>query len=292
MTLAPRVVVVHRRTEYDELIARHGTHGQAGFFLRSRGRDLIEVERRHTVQQQALATVSAAVPQDWRRGSVERADLDRFAFADGDVVVAVGQDGLIANVAKYLVDQPVIGISPDGQAGVLATHPPDQLGSLLHSDIGSRVEQRVMVEARADDGQTLTAVNEIYLGHPSHQSARYTLRVADGVERQTSSGLVVGTGTGATGWCRSLWLQRSGPFELPTPTQRRLSWFVREAWPSPTTGTTRTEGLLSDNAELAVTVESDALTAFGDGIETDAITLTWGQTITVQSSSRTLHLLA
>ena len=33
----PRVVLVTRRTEYDELIARHGTRGQADFFLRSRG---------------------------------------------------------------------------------------------------------------------------------------------------------------------------------------------------------------------------------------------------------------
>lgn len=291
MTLAPRVVVVHRRTEYEELIARHGTRGQATFFARSRGGDLGEVERRHIVQHQALATVAAAIPLDWRRGSVERADLDRFAFHDGDIVVAVGQDGLIANVAKYLDEQPVIGICPDDTMGVLATHPPERLAQLLRIDIEAAVQHRVMVEANADDGQTLTAVNEIYLGHASHQSARYTLRLPDNAERQSSSGLVVGTGTGASGWCRSLWLERRSPFDLPTPTEPRLSWFVREAWPSPDTGTTHTEGLLSDTAKLAVTVESDALTAFGDGIETDAITLTWGQTVTFHRAARTLHLL-
>jgi hypothetical protein len=29
MSLAPRAVLVHRTTEYEELLARHGTHGQA-----------------------------------------------------------------------------------------------------------------------------------------------------------------------------------------------------------------------------------------------------------------------
>ena len=46
VSLHPRVVVVHRRTELDELIARHGTRAQAAFFLRTRGRSLEEVEAR------------------------------------------------------------------------------------------------------------------------------------------------------------------------------------------------------------------------------------------------------
>ena len=37
--------------------------------------------------------------------------LARFLFEPGDVVIVVGQDGLVANVAKYLDGQPVIGIN-------------------------------------------------------------------------------------------------------------------------------------------------------------------------------------
>ena len=64
MTPAPRAVVVHRRTELDELLARHGTRGQAEFFLRSRGRGLAEVEQRAEAARAALATVAAAIPAD------------------------------------------------------------------------------------------------------------------------------------------------------------------------------------------------------------------------------------
>src|SRR4051812_4891127 len=102
MALTPRAVLVHRRTELDELLARHGTRGQAAFFLRTRGRDLGEVEARHEAQQAALREVSAAVPTEWRRGLLERTDVSRFLFSPEDVVVVVGQDGLVANTAKYL----------------------------------------------------------------------------------------------------------------------------------------------------------------------------------------------
>ncbi|MGW0584464.1 hypothetical protein ACWD25_53205, partial [Streptomyces sp. NPDC002920] len=111
MSLAPRAVLVHRTTEYEELVARHGTHGQAAFFLGSRGRavDIAEVAERHHRTRRALAEVTAAIPLTWRQSRVERADLDRFLFAPEDVVVVVGQDGLVANVAKYLAGQPVVG---------------------------------------------------------------------------------------------------------------------------------------------------------------------------------------
>src|SRR5207237_7384718 len=112
-TLAPRVVVVSRRSELDQLLATHGTLGAAGYFLAQRGRDLAGVSARHEAQAAALTVVNAAVPPDWRLGEVDRDDLSRFLFGPEDVVVAVGQDGLVANVAKYLDGQPVIGVDPE-----------------------------------------------------------------------------------------------------------------------------------------------------------------------------------
>ena len=109
MSLAPRVVLVYRRTELDELLAHHGTYGQAAFFLSSRGRQIEQVATRHHTQAQTITAVTQAIPVDWRRGTVERGDLSRFLFAEDDIIVAVGQDGLVANVAKYLNGQVVIG---------------------------------------------------------------------------------------------------------------------------------------------------------------------------------------
>lgn len=295
MTLPPRAVIVHRRTELDEALATHGTHGQAAFFLRNRGRSIDELETRHDRVQSALAAIAAGIPVDWRRGRVERTDLSRFLFEPGDVVLAVGQDGLVANVAKYLDGQPVIGVDPEPgrNAGVLVTHSPDAAVPLMRAaaHAETEVEWRTMVQASTDDGQRLMAVNEIFVGQAGHQTARYTLNLPGGqVERQASSGVIVSTGTGATGWCRSVWQERQSALALPAPSDPRLVWFVREPWPSPATGTALVEGDLTA-AELSIDVESDRLVAFGDGVEADALTLSWGQRVTVGPAPRRLRLV-
>lgn len=295
MTLAPRVVLVHRRTELTELTERHGTRGQAAFYLRTRGRRIEDLAARHEAVAAALTAVTSAIPPDWRRGLVEREDLPRFLFAPDDIVVAVGQDGLVANVAKYVTGQVVIGIDPEPgrNPGVLVRHAPGETASLLRNapDAG-KAARLSMVTAVADDGQELTALNEIYLGQPTHQTSRYTLRPPGGpAERQASSGLLVSSGTGATGWCRSAWLERHSALALPEPDEKRLAWFVREAWPSAVTGTTRTEGSLEAGQALEVTAESDRLVLFGDGIEADTVPLTWGQTARLHLASRSLRLL-
>ncbi|MEX5637010.1 hypothetical protein [Parafrankia sp. FMc2] len=323
-TLAPRVVLVHRRTEYAELLERHGTAGQAAFFLAGRGRDLAEVRDRDAAVTAARRAALAAVPADWRRGEVERSDLDRFLFAPDDLIVCVGQDGLVANVAKYLDGQPVIGVDPEPgrNPGVLARHTVGELAGLLRTTASAaargpggpgypgvgqdhggpavhsaamRAATATMVEAVSDDGQRLLALNEIYVGHPSHQTARYQLAAPDHTgavrsERQASSGVLVGTGTGCSGWCRSVWQQRSSRLPLPSPDTAGLLWFVREAWPSPSTGTNMVEGLLPAPARIEIQVESERLVVFGDGIESDTITLAWGQRLTVGVAERRLHL--
>ena len=299
MSLAPRVVLVHRTTEYEELVAHHGTHGQAAFFLSSRGRDIAEVAERHRRTRRALAEVTAAIPLTWRQTQVERGDLDRFLFAPEDVVVVVGQDGLVANVAKYLAGQPVVGIDtdPGRNLGVLVRHRPADAAALLPAVRTSAMDELTMVEAVADDTQRIVALNEIYLGAAGHQTARYRLGLeGDGgvVEAQASSGVLVGTGTGATGWIRSVWQERGAAraaLPLPRPTDDRLLWFVREAWPSPATGTSLVAGELAASARLTLTVESERLIAFGDGMEGDALQLTWGQSVRVGVAGTSLRLV-
>jgi NAD kinase len=291
-TLAPRVVVVSRRSELDELLARHGTRAAAAFFLRQRGRDLAEVSQRHEALRKALAGVGSAIPADWRRGHVDRADLPRFLFAPEDVVVAVGQDGLVANVAKYLDGQPVIGVDPEPSRnpGVLVRHEPGAVADILHS--GLSTVERSMVSARLDDGQEILGLNEVYLGHETHQSSRYTLSTMDGQgERQSSSGVVVGTGTGATGWLKSLAGGRVEAPPPPRPEEPALIWFVREAWSSPATGADLTNGRLAGGERLTVSCESERLVVFADGLEQDRLELGWGQQVTVGLADRRLRLV-
>ena len=296
--VAPRVVLVHRPTEYEELLTEHGTRRNIEFFLEQRGQAVDQIDRRHSTQQDALALISAAVPAEWRRSRVLRSDLDRWLFEPDDVVVTVGPDGLVANVAKYLAGQLVIGVNPQDGPGPLAGVALDQVMprfSAIERGGTESIEtvDRTMVEVRADDGRTLRALNDVFIGDPGHQSARYDLIEAGGVrEAQSSSGIVVGTGTGSTGWCKSLWNDRRPGWRLPLVDGRELCWFVREAWPSERTGATLTSGVLEPGSSLVITARSDGLVMFGDGMEHDRLELRWGQSVSVVAAGVTLRLAA
>jgi len=294
--LVPRVVVVTRSTPYEALLERHATRGQAKFFLETRGEDIEVVEAGHQRLQQALGVVLQSIPSKWRRAQVDRRDLDRFLFEPEDIIAAVGQDGLVANVAKYLDGQAVIGINPlpDEYDGVLVPHPAEAAPDLITGVAQGRVglEHRTMAEAKLEDGQRLLALNEVFIGHRTHQSARYRLAVAGDEERHSSSGLIVSTGTGATGWARSINLSRGNVLDLPKPDDKRLAFFVREAFPSVATGTEVTCGLIERGKALAVVSEmNEGGVIFGDGIEDDHLDFAWGQHLKVQIADASLSMV-
>lgn len=292
----PRAIVVTRASEYAALLARHGTRAQAAFLLERRGQSIEDLERRHALLERALEAVSRAIPPDWRRQRLDRADLARFVFEPDDLVIAAGQDGLVANAAKYLAGQLVLGVNPDPERydGLLVPHRPDAAAKLLRAMAAGRaeVEERTMVEARLDDGQRLLALNELFAGHRSHQSARYRIVLAGREERQSSSGVIVTTGTGATGWARSINLERRRPLALPKPSDPAIAFFVREPFPSVGTGTSIDGALLADGETLSLVSEmNEGGVLFGDGIEDDRIDLGWGARVELRTAAERLRLV-
>ncbi len=292
---SPRVVVVYRASVYQQLLERHATRQHAKFFLKSRGQSLESVDRAHVVQDVTLSHVRKAIPKQWRQVMVLRSDLDRFDFEARDLVVAVGQDGLVANLAKYLEGQSVIGINPDEQAndGVLCRHKASVLPNLLDSaHAGNLVtETRSLVQVCTDDGQSLLALNELFVGHKSHQSARYEIEFEGAREVQSSSGLIVCTGTGASGWARSISQQRASSPELPKPCQPSLAFFVREPFPSVTTGTSIDAGQIRQGRSVELTSQmNEGGVIFGDGMESDRIQFHWGMKAKISIAERGLSL--
>ena len=108
-----------------------------------------------------------------------------------------------------------------------------------------------------DDGQRLLALNELFLGVRTHQSARYRIIYMAREERQSSSGLIIATGTGATGWARSIRRERHSQLAMPAPADHRLAFFVREAFPSVATGTSLTEGTVARETPLRIVTAGD-----------------------------------
>lgn len=291
--LTPRIVIVRRETDLDRVRATHASMATARFVLERRGLSLEAVEAEHAAFTEVLRRVRAAIPADWRQAMLMRAEVERFVFGPEDVVVAVGQDGLVANVAKYLTGQTVVGIDPrpGRNAGVLVRFRVEAAKEAIAAAAAGRLtlEARTMAEVRLESGERLTALNEIYLGHRTHQSARYRIAFEGASERQSSSGLIVATGTGATGWASSIARATGRRLDL-APTDAKLQFLVREAWASPSTGADLVAGTVT-RAPVTITSEMDEDgTIFADGIESDRLAFPWGRIATVAVAEQRLML--
>ena len=154
-----------------------------------------------------------------------------------------------------------------------------------------------MVEATLDGVQSLRAVNELFIGHRSHQTARYEISAPSAPirgrpERQLSSGVIVSTGTGATGWALAINRGLAEPLPLPAPADEALAFFVREVFPTLSSGSSLTRGVLgpSDCLELVSKMDGGGV-VFGDGIEADRLDFSWGRRLVVRISEQRLRLV-
>lgn len=294
-SLVPRVVLISRQTEYASLLAAHATRGQAAFFLQSRGQNIEEIEARDRIEVEAIAAAKSSIPAEWSFAQVLRDDLNRFLFFPNDIVVAIGQDGLVANLAKYLDGQPVIGVSsdPTRTEGVLTPNRVQELGRLLpavaHQELG--LQSRAMVQARLGDGVELTALNELFIGHRSHQSARYVVNYEGAEEFQSSSGMIVATGTGMTGWAKSIMTATHQTLEIG-PEEPRAAFFAREPWPSRISGCEISTGEIRRNTDLRVLSRiNEGGVIFADGIEQDFLTFNWGVEAEISIAQKQLKMV-
>ena len=181
-----RIVLVTRNA-LEESVARYNTVEQAKFQAEHLGMDFsdfLEEDRRY---QKAVANVAEALQKYGRMQRLERGFLPNFLFPPECLVVVVGQDGLVANTLKYLDGQSILGINPDPQRwqGVLLPFQVGDVGTLLPEVLrGQRKTREItLAQARLSDGQTLLAVNDLFIGLRGHASARYEIALGDRHER-------------------------------------------------------------------------------------------------------------
>jgi NAD kinase len=284
--LERKLVLVTRRTRLEELLARHHTAAQAKFYVEHLGADFGDYEREHESYLAAKRTTIEALEAHGRYQVIERGFLPNFLFAPQDVVLALGQDGVVANTMKYLDGQPLVGLNPDPARydGILLPFRPRELALLLPELLSDRrpFKEVTMAKAALTDGQVLYAVNDLFIGPKSHTSARYEIRHGKQAETQSSSGVIVSTGLGSTAWMRSIvtgstaiagaLLQRKGDFDyrpLPWDAQR-LQFAVREPFPSKTSQVGLAFGEIGSKDALTLrSLMPENGVIFSDGVEAD-----------------------
>ncbi len=289
-----RIVLVTKRTPYEELLATYGTHGQAAFLLTSRGQDISSFRVQHDQYCKAVQTVEGSLPKDVSHTLVERRNIPLFLFRGGDLIVAIGPDGLFANLAKYLSGQPVVAVNPLPGVidGVVMRHRPMNLADVIKRTLADDVtlDEVALAEAKTDEGESILAVNDFLVGRLDHISARYHLSCGYGEEHQSSSGVLISTGMGSSGWLRSIKAAVNAANEEgeilipedPTWDEERLVFVVREPFPSRATGTEVVFGdILPDEPLEIISEMPEGGVVFSDGVPEDSLALPAGIKLTI-----------
>jgi NAD kinase len=283
-----KVVMVTRKTRLEDLIAKYLTAAQARFYVEHLGADFSDYQREHDVYWHQRHQAEQALAQWGRYQIIDRSFLPNFIFGPTDIVVALGQDGLVANTMKYLDGHPLIGVNPDRKRhdGILLPFVADDLTAVLAEVAADKrpCKSVTMAKATLTDGQVLHAVNDLFIGARTHTSALYEIAAGDRKETQSSSGLIVATGLGSTAWFKSIVtgsLAIAGAFggpSAPAPyapspwDSPGLSFAVREPFPSRTSQTRLVYGRLTTSARLSIrSLMPENGVIFSDGIEADRL---------------------
>jgi len=311
MNACEKIVVITKKTPLEELIERFNTREQARFYIEHLGASFDEYEAEHETYYRSLALLKAALPKGVRSHVVERSFLPTFQFGEHDLVVTLGPDGLVVNAAKYLGCQPLLALNPDARRvdGILVPFPVEQARALLPLAVRGAYTLRNISMAKAEltDGQTLYAVNDLFIGQRTHVSARYRLKLGHWAENQSSSGVIVSTGAGSTGWYRSVLTGAAGIMERFLSQEQmeearsdyRFDWeadhlrfTVREPFVSKVSAAQLVFGRIEagESLELESRMPHDGV-IFSDGVEEDYLQFNSGSIARIGLAEKKVRLI-
>ena len=294
-----KIILVTRPTRVAELTRRFSTRAQAKFWVSHLGQDFSDYEHEDKRYNHAVREAHQTLEGIGRVQVIDRSFLPNFVFGPQDLVVVLGQDGLVANTVKYLNGQPVIGVNPDPARwdGQLLPFRVSDLNKVVIEVMKERrpTKTATMAMAKLNTGEVMYAVNDIFIGPRSHTSARYAITFAGHTENHSSSGVIISTGVGSTGWLKSLLAGAVGitrnaaaapklalvTSEFPWDSNYLL-FTVREPFPSKTTQASLVFGRIDPKAPLVLVSQMpEQGVIFSDGIETDFLEFRSGTSATI-----------
>lgn len=299
-------ILVKNKTRLESLIERFNTPAQAKFYIERSGGNFEDYEIEHQHFHRSLTQVQRQLSKIIKNKIVERNFLPAFLFNDKQVVIVVGQDGLVANTAKYVNEIPIIAVNPDSERydGVLLPFNPYNFINAVEKVIGGKFNSKVatLAEVKLNDGQRLLAFNDLFIGAASHVSARYKITYNHKVEEHSSSGIIVSTQAGSTGWLSSVFNMTFAMHQYIEKDESKkkaaklnddqLMFAVREPFKSKKTQVGLVAGILMGQTKLVL--ESLMPTngvIFSDGVEADFLNFNSGAIATIGTAKERAKLV-
>ena len=299
-------IIIKNKTRLETLIERFNTKAQAKFYIERSGGDFNDYEKEHEVFHSSLSSVQRNLSTVLKNKIVERSFLPSFIFNDNQVIITVGQDGLVANTAKYVKQIPIVAVNPDQERydGVLLPFNTDNFILAIEKVITNKYSSKLtsFAEAKLNDGQRLLAFNDLFIGATSHVSARYKITYNNKTEEHSSSGIIVSTQAGSTGWLSSIFNMSFGIHKFIEKDNSKkkyaklkdnqLMFAVREPFASKRTQIETTAGIVTGQSKLIIQsfMPNNGL-IFSDGIETDFLKFNSGSIATIGIADEKANLV-
>jgi hypothetical protein len=301
--MVDRIVLVTKPTRLDELVQKHLTVDAARFFLNTCGQSIDSYQFEHDRYYRSLSVLRRNLPPEIPLIEVTRENLPNSMFREKDLIIVMGPDGLFVNTSKFIGPQPIITVNPDPQtiAGEHMLFAPNQIGDVIaRVQAGThKLEALPFVKAVIDNDREVWGINDVFIGRKDQVSARYEIKFGKQEEHHSSSGIIVSTGVGSSGWLRSIvemveGLTKSGRLHklitLPSKTSKELVFVVREAFPSPSTDTSLITGRVVPGSPLTVVSQmSEGGYIFSDGVIEKAFEWNAGSTVVVTVGDRFIN---
>jgi NAD kinase len=322
MPTIENAIIVRNKTRLEQLTERFNTQEQAKFYITqskkafsiqksaaSSKKSAPEIEKKsdeefkmyddeHQKFYSSFDVLQRNISSLMKFKVIQQEFLPTYIFTEKDLVIVIGQDGLVANTAKYVHDIPIIAVNPD----------PERYDGILlpfnHSNTLKAIEEVLsgnyhfesvsMAEVILNDGQKLLAFNDLFVGPSTHSSARYQINFGNISENHSSSGIIISTGAGSTGWLSSLFNMANSihqtfaninaiPYQPIPRESEQLVFIVREPFLSKTSQINLTSGLINPGEELIIESHMPQNgVIFSDGIQADFIKFNAGSIATIK----------
>lgn len=297
-------IIVRSKTRREQLTDKFQTHAQAKFYVERSGGQIDDIDAEHDQFYRSLEALQGHLNGKLKYKIIDRNFLPSFLFAQNHLVITIGQDGLVANTAKYAKGQPIIGVNPDPARidGVLLKTQIETFPQHLRHAIENRAQiaEITMAGLTLNDGQELLAFNDFFIGPSSHISARYIISQGNKKEEHSSSGILVATGAGKTGWMSSVMNMVSGFagktdiefYQTLDWSSRELIYAVREPFISKQSQASMVWGMISENEPLVLESRmAQHGVIFSDGVERDFLQFNSGAIATLSVAAQRARLV-
>lgn len=290
-------ILVRSKTRLELLKERFNSINQAKFYVEQSGGNFSDYDLEHSNFYKSLEIIQQKLSRSLKVKIIERSFLSTYIFSEKDLIIVAGQDGLVANTAKYVNGLPIIAVNPDTARydGILLPFNTTNLEAAVEQVLSEKYKYKLvtMAEATMNDGQRLLAFNDLFIGPASHISARYKITYKSKTESQSSSGVIVSTGAGSTGWLSSVFNMARSVTKVfsskDVPLNQKVEWdagklvfVVREPFLSKVSKIDLSAGMIEQKEQLSIESYMPINgVIFSDGIESDFIKFNSGSIVKI-----------